>query len=62
MKARSGTRPHLTREQYQRILEVKAMRARTPSNKELAREFGVSAAVINHATYVGLRNHEQGRE
>lgn len=62
MKARPGTRPHLTREQYKRILEVKAMRARTPSNKELAREFGVSAAVINHATYVGLRNHEQGRE
>ena len=62
MKARPGTRPHLTREQYQRILEVKELRARTPSNKELAREFGVSAAVINHATYVGLRNHEQGRE
>lgn len=58
MKARPGTRPHLTREQYQRILEVKELRARTPSNKELARELGVGIAVIRKATYTGLRNYE----
>lgn len=62
MKGRPGRKPNLSREQYRRVVEVRTLRARTPSNKELAREFGVSAAVINHATYVGLRNHEQGRE
>jgi hypothetical protein len=59
MKSRPGRKPNLTREQYRRVVEVRTLRARTPSNKELARELGVSPSVIHKALADGLRSYEE---
>ena len=49
----------MSREQYRRVVEVRTLRARTPSNKELARELGVSLSVIHKALADGLRSYEE---
>jgi DNA-directed RNA polymerase specialized sigma24 family protein len=59
MKVRSGRKPNMSREQYRRVVEVRTLRARTPSNKELARELGVSLSVIHKALADGLRTYEE---
>ena len=58
MKSRPGRKPNMSREQYRRVVEVRTLRARTPSNKELARELGVSLSVIHKALADGLRTYE----
>lgn len=57
-----GRRPKLTREQYLRVREIKAQRDAIPSDKHLAREFGVSERIIERALYIGIKRYEQLEE
>lgn len=57
-----GRRPKLTREQYLRVREIKAQRDAIPSDKHLAREFGVSERIIEHAMYAGIQRYERLKE
>ena len=54
-----GRRPTITREQYQRIIDVKVARAMLPSNKELAREFGISPSTVNGLMIHGLKTYDK---
>ena len=55
-----GRRPTITREQYQRIIDVKVARAMLPSNKELARELGISPSTVNGLMIRGLKTYQKG--
>jgi hypothetical protein len=48
-------------EQYQRVLDVKAARAVLPTNKELAREFGVPVSTIHCIIQRGLTTYHKPR-
>lgn len=52
------SRPLLTFEQYLRVRQVKEARDALPSDKDLAREYGVPVRVIERAISQGLRRYE----
>lgn len=56
-----GGKPRLTPEQYARVREIKAQRDAIPSDKHLAREFGVSERIIERALYIGIKRYEAQR-
>jgi hypothetical protein len=49
----------VTMAQYQRILDVKAARAILPTNKQLARELGVSVSTIHGIINRGIKTYHQ---
>lgn len=57
-----GRQPKLTYEQYVRVREIRDRRAAIPSDKHLAREFGVSERIIEHAMYAGIQRYERLKE
>lgn len=53
-----GRPSRVTEEQYRRIMAVKAARAGIPSDKALAREFGLSTATIRSIMHRRLKQFE----
>jgi len=47
----------VTEEQYRKLMEVKAARAAIPSNKVLAREFGLPVATVQTIIFRGLKRY-----
>lgn len=54
-----GRVPNVTKEQYRRILEVRAARAAIPSDKVLARELGMTTANVRSIMHRGLKYFER---
>ncbi len=53
----SGRPTRVTEEQYRKLMEVKAARAAIPSNKVLAREFGLPVATVQTIIFRGLKRY-----
>jgi hypothetical protein len=56
----TGRKPRLTREQYRRILRVMRIKRRAaslPTQKQLAREMGVSYCTIHNAARYGVKHY-----
>lgn len=51
----SGRPSRVTEEQYRQLMEVKAARAAIPSNKALARQFGLPIGTVQTLLSRGLK-------
>lgn len=53
----TGRPSRITEEQYRKLMEVKAARAAIPSNKVLARQFGLPVGTVQTIISRGLKRY-----